>query len=76
MLSIHIARFLGSPVNPIAKDRNVAPANIKAIMQEVFVAPNREALNVFKVRLFWKYDKINAPTTPSDAASVAVAIPV
>ena len=26
--------------------------------------------------MFWKKDKIKAPTTPSDAASVAVAIPV
>ena len=33
-------------------------------------------LNVFNVKLFWKYDNINAPTTPRDAASVAVAIPV
>ena len=76
MFWIQRARFLGNPVNPIAKDKNVEPAKIKAIIQEVLVAPSKEDLKVFNVKLFWKYDNINAPTTPSEAASVAVAIPV
>ena len=52
MLSIHIAKFLGRPVKPIAKDKKVEPAKIKAIIQEVFVAPNKDSLKVFKLRLF------------------------
>ena len=52
MLSIHIARFLGKPVKPIAKDKKVEPAKINAIMQEVLVAPSREDLNVSNVKLF------------------------
>ena len=76
MLCIQIAKFLGNPVKPIANDKKVAPAKINAIIQEVFVAPRREALNVSFVKLFWKKDKIYAPTTPKEAASVAVAIPV
>ena len=76
MFSIHIAKFLGKPVKPIAKDKNVEPAKINAIIQEVFVAPNKEDLKVSKVKLFWKKDNIKAPTTPREAASVAVAIPV
>ena len=36
----------------IARDKKVAPAKIKAIMQEVFVAPNKDALNVSIVKLF------------------------
>ena len=76
MLSIHIAKFLGRPVKPIAKDKKVEPAKINAIIHEVLVAPNKDDLNVSKVKLFWKYDRIKAPTTPKEAASVAVAIPV
>ena len=44
-------------------------------MHEVFVAPNKDNLKVSLFKLFWKKDNINAPTTPKDAASVAVAIP-
>ena len=76
MFWIHIAKFLGNPVKPIAKDKKVEPAKINAIIQDVLVAPSKDDLNVSKFKLFWKKDKINAPTTPSDAASVAVAIPV
>jgi hypothetical protein len=36
----------------MAKDKNVDPARIKAIIQEVFVAPNNEDLNVSIVKLF------------------------
>ena len=43
-----MARFLGKPVKPIANDKNVDPANIKAIIQEVLVAPSKDDLNVFK----------------------------
>ena len=32
-------------------------------------------MKVSLFKLFWKKDKIKAPTTPKDAASVAVAIP-
>ena len=47
-----IAKFLGNPVNPIAKDKNVEPAKIKAIIQDVLVAPNKDCLNVSIVKLF------------------------
>ena len=76
MFCIQTAKFLGNPVKPMANDKNVEPAKINAIIHEVFVAPNNEDLNVSTVKLFWKYERIKAPTTPSDAASVAVAIPV
>ena len=48
MPSIHIAKFLGKPVKPIAKDKKVEPAKINAIMQEVLVAPSSEDLNVLR----------------------------
>ena len=76
MPSIQIAKFLGSPVKPIARERKLEPARTNAIMHDVFVAPNKDSLNVCIVKLFCKYDKNSAPTTPRDAASVAVAIPV
>ena len=44
--SIQIAKFLGRPVNPIAKDKKAEPANIKAIIQEVLVAPKSDSLKV------------------------------
>ena len=69
------AKFLGNPVNAIANVKKDEPAKIKAIMQEVFVAPNNDLLKDSLVKLFWKKDNTNAPNTPSDAASVAVAIP-
>ena len=47
-----MARFLGRPVNPIASDKNVEPAKIKAIIQDVLVAPNNDCLNVSMVKLF------------------------
>ena len=47
ILLIHIAKFLGSPVKPIANDKNVEPANINAIMHDVLVAPNNDSLKVF-----------------------------
>ena len=76
MLSIHIAKFLGRPVNPIARDKKLDQAKINAIMHEVFVAPNKDNLKESLLSVPWNKDKIKAPTTPNDAASVAVAIPV
>ena len=52
IVSIHKARFLGNPVKPIAKDKKVEPAKINAIIQDVFVAPNKDILKVSKVKLF------------------------
>ena len=60
----------------MARERKLEPARINAIMHDVFVAPNKDSLNVCIVKLFCKYDNNSAPTTPRDAASVAVAIPV
>ena len=54
MLSIQIAKFLGSPVKPMARERKLEPANINAIMHDVFVAPNKDSLNVCIVKLFCK----------------------
>ena len=42
MPSIQIAKFLGSPVKPMARERKLEPARINAIMHDVFVAPNKE----------------------------------
>ena len=50
-LLIHKAKFLGSPVKPIARDKKAEPANIKEIIHDVIVAPNREFLNVFQFKL-------------------------
>ena len=52
ILWIQIAKFLGSPVNPIASDKKDEPARIKAIIHEVFVAPNRDSLKVLRFKLF------------------------
>ena len=59
----------------MASDKKDEPAKIKAIMHEVLVAPSSESLKVSLLSVFWKKDRINAPTTQSEAASVAVAIP-
>ena len=52
MFSIHIAKFLGRPVNPMARDKKLDPAKINAIMHDVFVAPNSDFLKVSKLKLF------------------------
>ena len=57
----------------MANERKVDPARINPIIQEVLVAPSSDFLNESAVKLFWKKDNINAPTTPNEAASVAVA---
>ena len=49
---IQIAKFLGKPVKPIAKDKNDDPAKIKAIMHDVLVAPNKDNLKVSLVSVF------------------------
>jgi hypothetical protein len=36
----------------MAKDKNEEPASIKAIMQDVFVAPSKDSLKVSLVRVF------------------------
>ena len=41
-VSIKTAKFFGSPVNAIAKVKKEDPASIKAIIQDVFVAPNKD----------------------------------
>ena len=46
---VYIAKEL---VSCAVWDKKVDPAKIKAIMHEVFVAPNKEDLNVSKVKLF------------------------
>ena len=70
---IKTAKLFGRPVNAIAKVKKEDPASIKAIIQDVFVAPNKDNLKEFLLRVPWNKDKIKAPTTPNDAASVAVA---
>ena len=59
----------------IWKDKKEEPASMNAIIQEVFVAPNKEFLNVSQLKLFCKKDNNSAPKTPKEAASVAVAMP-
>ena len=54
MLCIQIAKYLGNPLNPMANDKKVAPAKINPIIQEVYVAPRRESLNVSMFKLFCK----------------------
>ena len=66
---------LGRPVKPIDSDKNAAPIRIKAIMADVLVAPIRLTENVDQLRDPWAADSIKAPTTPTAAASVAVANP-
>ena len=44
-------------------------------MADVLVAPIRLTENVDQLRDPWAADSIKAPTTPTAAASVAVAIP-
>ena len=74
-VSIKTAKFFGRPVKAIAKVKKEEPANMKAIIQEVLVAPSKDLLKESFVKLFWKYDSAKAPKTPKEAASVAVAIP-
>ena len=51
-VSIKTAKFFGSPVNAIAKVKKEDPASIKAIIQDVFVAPNKDLVKDSFVKLF------------------------
>ena len=51
-MSIKTAKFFGRPVKAIANVKKEEPANIKAIIQEVFVAPNKDLLKDSLVKLF------------------------
>ncbi len=51
-VSIKTAKFLGNPVNAIANVKKDDPANMKAIMQDVLVAPNKDLLKDSFVKLF------------------------
>ena len=53
-VSIKTAKFFGRPVKAIANVKKEDPANMKAIMQDVFVAPNNDLVKDSFVKLFWK----------------------
>ena len=59
----------------MASVRKAAPARISAIMQYRRVAPSSEVLKVSHDRLPCTSDSSSEPTTPTAAASVAVATP-
>ena len=63
------------PVKPMATVRNDAPARMKAIMQDVFVAPMSPSAKVCLLSEPECQDRISARTTPTAAASVGDAIP-
>ncbi len=65
----------GNPVNPIASVRAVAPIRINAIIAEVLVAPSKLSMKVCLVSEPCTAARMNAPITPMEAASVAVAQP-
>ena len=65
----------GSPVKPIASDRNDAPIKMRAIIAEVRVAPIKLAEKLSQLSERCANASNNAPTTPTAAASVAVAQP-
>ncbi|MNQ88432.1 hypothetical protein D3C85_1036920 [compost metagenome] len=73
---IHSASARGRPIYPMASVRNCAPARISAIMQYRRVAPSSDCLKVDRLSDPCSADRISAPTTPTAAASVAVAMPV
>ena len=53
-VSIKTAKFFGRPVKAIAKVKKEDPASMKAIIQDVFVAPNNDLVKDSFVKLFWK----------------------
>ena len=63
------------PVKPMATVRKAAPVRMKAIMQEVRIAPMTLAAKVFQSSEPETTDRTSEPTTPSTAASVGVATP-
>ena len=74
-VAIHAASALGSPVKPIDSARNAEPARISAIMQEVRTAPIRLSTKLSQVSERCTAASSRAPSTPNEAASVAVAKP-
>ncbi len=73
--AIQSAIARGIPVKPIATVRKAAPVSMKAIMQEVFIAPMTLAWNAFRSSDPVASERISEPSTPSTAASVGVAMP-
>ena len=59
----------------IAKVKKEDPANMKAIIQDIFIAPNNDLPKNSLLNFFENKINANAPKTPREAASVAVAIP-
>src|SRR5699024_5349394 len=59
----------------MASVRKAAPASNRAIMADVRVAPIRLAAKVSQVSERCSVEMTSAPTTPTAAASVAVAMP-
>src|SRR5699024_1808752 len=74
--SIQSASERGMPENPMADVRKEAPAIMNAIMHDVRIAPYKLSRNPSQERPPDTKAIINAPTTPREAASVAVATPI
>jgi len=60
----------------MASVRKAAPARISAIMQYSRVPPSSDSLKVCQLNEPCAAEMTSAPTTPSAAASVAVAMPL
>ena len=73
---IHEAKFLGIPVKPIDTDKKAAPVRMKAIIQDVTVAPIRLSFNMLIERDLFDHASMTEKTTPTAAASVGDAIPM
>ncbi len=73
---IQAARLRGSPVNPMATERNAAAARMKAIMQEVRVALMSAARSFAQPNPPPTSARTRESSTPSAAASVGEATPV
>ena len=65
----------GMPVNPMAVDKKAAPAKINDTITLVRVAPKTLSIKFCLVIEPVKSAMSRAPTTPTAAASVAVAMP-
>ena len=76
MVAIQEASTFGIPVNPMATVRKAAPARMKAIMQEVLVAPSKPSIKVFRVSVPVYLERTRERATPTAAASVGDASPV
>jgi hypothetical protein len=69
------ATDLGMPVKPMATVVKAAPAMMKASMHDVSVACSKLVWKLFQLKVPVSAAKISAPSTPTAAASVAVAKP-